>query len=364
MLGDDDGVLLVLGGPDRPSLLGRGDPATVDRLVAGARRRPGPLDERAARAADRAPARSPRLGPGPVLDLGLALDRRGAAAGRGGGERAPARPRRGRGRRSAPACARPNPEHVRRPGRPGRDRLVGRRRRRCARRCRRRVRARRRRGRPPSWHVHGLGVLPSLRGTGTGDRADGGGHPRGLAAGAAWVSLGMYAQNDGARRLYRRLGFRTDAELTSFSPGRGGASARPDGASPAAWRLRRSPVSDGWRAVGGVELGHAHGARRRPASSGEDHRARSPKRPPEPAQHEPTPARTTTHSAEARQHARSRDGRRRTSARTRDGAAPRTRGDGAAKPTVGGARDPPARAGSADVGRQPWTRAPGASVSG
>ena len=69
-----------------------------------------------------------------------------------------------------------------------------------------------------SWHVHGLGVLPAAAGQRHRDGADRGRDARGPAAGASWVSLGMYAQNDGARRIYRRLGFRTDAELTSFSP--------------------------------------------------------------------------------------------------------------------------------------------------
>lgn len=69
-----------------------------------------------------------------------------------------------------------------------------------------------------SWHLHGLGVVPELRGTGLGTALSATAVRAGLAAGAQWVSLGMYARNDDARRIYHRLGFRTDAELTSFSP--------------------------------------------------------------------------------------------------------------------------------------------------
>ena len=66
--------------------------------------------------------------------------------------------------------------------------------------------------------MHGLGVLPRLRGTGTGTALTAAAVRAGLRSGASWVSLGVYVQNDAARRIYTRLGFRTDAELTSFSP--------------------------------------------------------------------------------------------------------------------------------------------------
>jgi ribosomal protein S18 acetylase RimI-like enzyme len=66
--------------------------------------------------------------------------------------------------------------------------------------------------------VHGLGVLPSLRRTGAGTALTAALTRAAFAGGASWVSLGMYARNDAARRIYRRLGFDTDMELRSFSP--------------------------------------------------------------------------------------------------------------------------------------------------
>lgn len=69
-----------------------------------------------------------------------------------------------------------------------------------------------------SWHVHGLGVRPEARGTGLGSALTAVATRTGLAEGAEWVSLGLYASNDTARRLYARLGFRTEAELSSFAP--------------------------------------------------------------------------------------------------------------------------------------------------
>jgi GNAT superfamily N-acetyltransferase len=36
-----------------------------------------------------------------------------------------------------------------------------------------------------------------------------------LAEGTRWVTLGMYSDNDGARRLYRRLGYANDHHFTS-----------------------------------------------------------------------------------------------------------------------------------------------------
>ena len=44
----------------------------------------------------------------------------------------------------------------------------------------------------------------------------------GLAAGAEWVSLGVYDDNVAARRLYDALGFRTDARYVQLAP-----AARP-----------------------------------------------------------------------------------------------------------------------------------------
>ena len=69
-----------------------------------------------------------------------------------------------------------------------------------------------------SWHLHGLGVRAEARGSGLGSALTAVATRTGLADGAAWVGLGIYASNDGARRLYRRLGYRTDVEMSSFAP--------------------------------------------------------------------------------------------------------------------------------------------------
>ncbi len=70
-----------------------------------------------------------------------------------------------------------------------------------------------------SWHLHGLGVLPELREAGLGAALTAAAARAGLA-GTAWVSLGLYADNDRARRVYRRLGFRTERELVTFRASR------------------------------------------------------------------------------------------------------------------------------------------------
>lgn len=69
-----------------------------------------------------------------------------------------------------------------------------------------------------SWHLHGLGVRPDVRGRGTGAALTAAITRAGLAAGASWISLGLYADNEHARRIYRTLGFVTTAELDSYSP--------------------------------------------------------------------------------------------------------------------------------------------------
>lgn len=69
-----------------------------------------------------------------------------------------------------------------------------------------------------SWHLHGLGVRDEARGAGLGSALTAVATRTGLDAGAAWVGLGIYASNDAARRLYHRLGYRTEAELSSFAP--------------------------------------------------------------------------------------------------------------------------------------------------
>ncbi|WP_421741408.1 GNAT family N-acetyltransferase [Cellulomonas sp.] len=222
-LGDDDGVLLVLGATDRPSLLGRGDPQTVERLVAGApvgaaRWLSVPRGARpAAEVLDRlglvpfstwdwlSTAVSPPLVPGERevrrLDVGVDEDRIRACL------------------RTANPGTSADPTGSDEIGWWGVEAdgalagVVG-------------VSARGGVDGRPSWHVHGLGVVPSRRGSGMGTALTAAVTRAGDAAGAPWVSLGIYAQNDRARRIYRRLGFRTDAELTSFGPA---GAERPPG---------------------------------------------------------------------------------------------------------------------------------------
>lgn len=69
-----------------------------------------------------------------------------------------------------------------------------------------------------SWHLHGLGVLPTERGRGLGAALTARAVRDALGAGADWVSLGMYADNATARRLYERLGLVTDARNASWAP--------------------------------------------------------------------------------------------------------------------------------------------------
>jgi GNAT superfamily N-acetyltransferase len=69
-----------------------------------------------------------------------------------------------------------------------------------------------------SWHLHGLGVRPGARAAGLGTALTATATRAALERGAAWVSLGMYADNDAARRIYERLGFVTHATFDSFGP--------------------------------------------------------------------------------------------------------------------------------------------------
>lgn len=69
-----------------------------------------------------------------------------------------------------------------------------------------------------SWHLHGLGVRPEGRRTGLGTALMVAATAEGLAAGADWVSLGVWAANEPALRIYRRLGFRTDHRGRSYRP--------------------------------------------------------------------------------------------------------------------------------------------------
>lgn len=71
---------------------------------------------------------------------------------------------------------------------------------------------------PTSWHVHGLAVLPQASGRGLGTALTATVVRCALGAGAAFVSLGLYTDNDRARRVYERLGFRTELRAASFGP--------------------------------------------------------------------------------------------------------------------------------------------------
>jgi len=67
-----------------------------------------------------------------------------------------------------------------------------------------------------SAHLHGLGVRPGERGQGLGAALTAGAVRALLADGADWVSLGMWDDNHGARRIYHRLGLRTAHRLTTL----------------------------------------------------------------------------------------------------------------------------------------------------
>lgn len=67
-----------------------------------------------------------------------------------------------------------------------------------------------------SWHLAGLGVRPDARGTGLGAALTSAAARACLAAGEPWVSLGMWDDNHGARRLYHRLGLHTVHRLHSL----------------------------------------------------------------------------------------------------------------------------------------------------
>ncbi|WP_199424079.1 GNAT family N-acetyltransferase [Actinotalea solisilvae] len=69
-----------------------------------------------------------------------------------------------------------------------------------------------------SWHLHGLGVRPRARGRDLGAALTAAVTRAGLSAGAEWVSLGLYADNERARGIYRRLGYATEGEFVSFGP--------------------------------------------------------------------------------------------------------------------------------------------------
>ena len=69
-----------------------------------------------------------------------------------------------------------------------------------------------------SWHLQGLAVRPEARGRALGAALIATVTRRGLAElpEDSWVSLGMYADNDPARRIYDALGFVTHTRNSSF----------------------------------------------------------------------------------------------------------------------------------------------------
>lgn len=69
-----------------------------------------------------------------------------------------------------------------------------------------------------SAHLHALGVLPVARGRGLGRALTAAATRHALAHGAPWVSLGMYADNTHARRVYTALGFGVDVENAGYGP--------------------------------------------------------------------------------------------------------------------------------------------------
>lgn len=219
--GDDEGVLLVVSAHEQPgvSLLGRGDGATVDRLVEAVVDG-GRLDLVRWMSVPRTSRPTPR-----VLDA-LGLTPFSAWDWMASDTEPPATPGEDRVRRLDPSrdaeairscLAEANPSTSADPtaageigwwgvdGGSGLAGVVG-------------VAARAASDGGASWHLHGLGVRPVARGTGVGSALAAVATRTGLAAGAEWVSLGLYSSNDTARRLYERLGFRTEAELSSFAP--------------------------------------------------------------------------------------------------------------------------------------------------
>ncbi|MCC2333188.1 GNAT family N-acetyltransferase [Cellulomonas wangsupingiae] len=70
----------------------------------------------------------------------------------------------------------------------------------------------------PSMHLHGLGVVPAARGRGLGTALAARATRRALEDGAPWVALGMYTDNDAARRVYGGLGFHVDVENAGYGP--------------------------------------------------------------------------------------------------------------------------------------------------
>ncbi|SDT59890.1 GNAT family N-acetyltransferase [Jiangella sp. DSM 45060] len=73
--------------------------------------------------------------------------------------------------------------------------------------------------RPGVWHLQAIATHPSHRGRGYGADVTAAVTRAALAAGAQAVTLGMYADNDVARRLYERLGFRVGQAFATRAVG-------------------------------------------------------------------------------------------------------------------------------------------------
>lgn len=69
-----------------------------------------------------------------------------------------------------------------------------------------------------SWHLKGLAVRDPARGRGLGTALTAAATRDGLAAGLDWVSLGVWAANLNAIRLYHRIGFQTIHRRASWRP--------------------------------------------------------------------------------------------------------------------------------------------------
>lgn len=69
------------------------------------------------------------------------------------------------------------------------------------------------------WHLHGLGVRSDVRTRGLGTALMVAATRAGFAAGAPWVSLGVWADNARAISIYERLGYHTDHRRRSYRPG-------------------------------------------------------------------------------------------------------------------------------------------------
>lgn len=219
-VGDDDGVLLTVVRQGTRTLLGLGDPRRVDELLAEVVARPlqpvgwmslphgTEADERVLGALGLAPFSTwdwlltrepPRTGAGPDVPV----ERLGAAAGEEiAACLAEANPGSSAG---ASDASPPGWWGVREAGRLGAVGGAG-------------LRGGAPSGHGRSWHVHGLGVLPALRGRGLGRAIAAALTRDAFAEGVDWVSLGVYADNDTARRLYASLGFEVGAQFRSFGP--------------------------------------------------------------------------------------------------------------------------------------------------